>query len=125
MLGTVVEAEGPSLLVPWSSLSLQVSRNASGRLLNVPLFLFPFDENCSFSQQNVERASEQSHTDCLPFSPAEAVVLSAVGIQVCREKAESFASYNEERQMFHFKGKFLFYAVFSIIDSRLFGGVDL
>lgn len=58
VLGTVVEAEGPSLLVPWSSLSLQVSRNASGRLLNVPLFLLPFDENCSFSQQNAERASE-------------------------------------------------------------------
>ena len=75
----------------------QASRNASGRLLNLPLCLLPFNENCSFSQQNVEGASDSKVL--LIIRLAEAVMLSAVWIQVQREDADSFALYNEGRQM--------------------------
>jgi len=76
----------------------QASHIASGRLLNLPLCPLPFNENCCFSQQNVERASDSKVL--LIIRLAEAVMLSAVWIQVQREKeADSFASYNEERQM--------------------------
>lgn len=75
----------------------QASRNASGRLLNLSLCLLPFNENCSFSQQNAERASDSEVL--LIICLAEAVMLSAVWIQVQREEADSLALCNEERQM--------------------------
>lgn len=94
------------------SAALQASRNAAGRLLNLPLRLLPFNENCSFFQQDVERASGSKVL--LMVRPAEAVVPSAVWIQVQREEADSFASYNEDRQMLLLllRGSFCF-ALFS------------
>lgn len=50
----------------------QASRNALGRLLNLLLCFLPLNENCFFSQQNVERASDSK------VLLAEAVMPSAV-----------------------------------------------
>lgn len=124
-----VPGEGPRGLSPGPhtvvlsrsefSVTPQASCNASGTLLNLSLCLLTFNESCSFSQQNMERASDSSLADHLLRWGCDAKCCMDTGT-----KGEGrfiyLIQWRKTAASITFEGNFLFYILFSINDSRFF-----